>query len=394
MAESNHIERLHTHDIELGVSDVLQKHITRHVVPPKPVSERKLRFEHSRPRILRECMAEATGVFFYVFPGIASVASFTLNIESSTGLPTTVFGSLFQIGWAFAIGIAFAIITCAPTSGGHFNPAITICFAIWQGFPWKKVPHYIFSQIFGAFIAGLLLMGMYWPEISALKQADIAAEGTAVFNGGAASILCVFPNANQTNQGFLFLQEFFVDSFIGIVIWACLDPANPFVSPTSAPLTIGMAYGVMVWGFAANTISTNLARDLGTRIVAAIFFGPRAFTASNGYAWISILVNIPATIFATAFYEFLMRDSLARISSGHAAHAEGEEGLVRHLSRVVGGGKGDARNGLDAWKSREKETERGYVNAAATTTGESMATKTNVASADGDARVRGFFSKE
>ena len=45
------------------------------------------------------------------FPGIASVASFTLNIESSTGLPTTVFGSLFQIGWAFAIGIAFAIIT-------------------------------------------------------------------------------------------------------------------------------------------------------------------------------------------------------------------------------------------------------------------------------------------
>jgi len=33
-----------------------------------------------------------------------------------------------------AIGIAFAIITCGPTSGGHFNPAITLCFAIWQGY--------------------------------------------------------------------------------------------------------------------------------------------------------------------------------------------------------------------------------------------------------------------
>lgn len=47
----------------------------------------------------------------------------------------------------------------------HFNPAITICFATWQGFPWKKVPYYIFSQIFGAFIAGLVLMGQYHQQM-------------------------------------------------------------------------------------------------------------------------------------------------------------------------------------------------------------------------------------
>ena len=68
-------------------------------------------------------------------------------------------------------------------------------------------------------MAGMLLMGMYWPEIHALAEADIAKYGTPVFNGGAASIFCVFPNPDQTNQGYLFLQEFFVDSFIGIVIW-------------------------------------------------------------------------------------------------------------------------------------------------------------------------------
>ena len=131
-------------------------------------------------------MAEATGVFFYVFPGIASVASFTLATTNPVGqqLGVPVFGSLFQIGWAFAIGIAFAIITCASTSGGHFNPAITLCFAIWQGFPWRKVPHYIFAQIFGAFIAGLLLMGCYWPEIQAAKAIDIREHGTTVYNGG------------------------------------------------------------------------------------------------------------------------------------------------------------------------------------------------------------------
>jgi hypothetical protein len=43
------------------VSDTVQRHATRHVVP---VSQRRLDFEHSRLRWLREMLAEATGVFF------------------------------------------------------------------------------------------------------------------------------------------------------------------------------------------------------------------------------------------------------------------------------------------------------------------------------------------
>ena len=242
------------------------------------------------------------------------------------------FGNLFQTGWAFGIGIAFAIITCAPTSGGHFNPAITISLCVWQGFPVKKVPYYIISQIFGAFIAGLIVMGMYWPQIQELKEALLAAGKPLVANGAPASILCSFPNPNQTNLGFVFMNEFFVDAFIAVVIWAVIDPANPFVSPAGAPFAIGLAYSAAVWGFADITISTNMARDLGTRMVAAIFYGREAFTYM-GYAPIAILVNIPATLFATGFYELVMRDSLMIISKGHATHEEGEEGLVRHLSR-------------------------------------------------------------
>jgi len=99
-----------------------------------------------------------------------------------------------------------------------------------------------------------------------------------------------------------------------MVIWAVLDPANPFISPTSAPFVIGLAYANMVWGFADVTISTNLARDLGTRMVAAIFYGRSAF---NLYSPIAILVNVPATIFATAVYELILRDSFAIIAKGH-----------------------------------------------------------------------------
>jgi hypothetical protein len=100
----------------------------------------------------------------------------------------------------------------------------------------------------------------------------------------------------------------------------------------------------MVWGFAANSISTNLARDLGTRIVSAIFFGGGVFSVDNGYPWISTLVNVPATIFATGYYEFLMRDSLQKIQKGHAEHEDGEEGLQRHLTNVTSHAQGGAMN--------------------------------------------------
>ena len=60
------------------------------------------------------------------------------------------------------------------------------------------------------------------------------------------------------------------------------------------------------------------------------------FRFDNGYSWISVLVNVPATIFATGYYEFLMRDSLQKIQKGHAEHEGGDEGLTRHLSKVTG----------------------------------------------------------
>lgn len=122
-------------------------------------------------------------------------------------------------------------------------------------------------------MAGLMVMGQYREQIARFTAVALSEHGTAVYNPGPAAIFMAVPLPNQTNLGYLFLIEFFVDSFIAMVIWACLDPANPFVSPSSAPFTIGLVYSVMVWGFADITISTNLARDLGCRCVAAIFFG-------------------------------------------------------------------------------------------------------------------------
>jgi MIP family channel proteins len=315
---------------EVDIKEVVERHVASQEPAWKAVTQRRLDFEHSRPQWLRECLAEATGVFMYVFPGIASAAGFTLNAHHELGV--TAFGSVFQIGWAFGVGVAFAVICCAPVSGGHFNPAITLALAFWQDFPWRKVPYYIFSQIVGAFMAGLMLMAVYWTQIQEMNDEFLAAGKPLVAAGAPASILCAFPNDNQTNLAFVFMIEFFVDAFIGVVIWAALDPSNPFVRPASIPFILGLAYANMIWGFGSITLSTNLARDLGTRIVAAIFYGREAFTYM-GYAPIGIFVNIPATLLATAYYELVMRNSLKIIGMGQAKHADGEVGLCRHMRK-------------------------------------------------------------
>lgn len=60
----------------------------------------------------------------------------------------------------------------------------------------------------------------------------------------------------------------------------------------------------------------------------------------------AIFVNIPATIFATAVYELILRDSFAIIAKGHTTHVDGEEGLTRHLTKMdTKEGRGSAARG-------------------------------------------------
>ena len=105
------------------------------------------------------------------------------------------------------------------------------------------------------------------------------------------------------------------------------------MTPTAVPFTIGIAYAIMVWGFAPISISTNLAKDLGCRLVVTLFYGTKAWTYRS-YFWISLFVNIPATLFATCYYELVLRDSLDRIGMGKAKHEDGEYGLTRHFTKT------------------------------------------------------------
>lgn len=53
------------------------------------------------------------------------------------------------------------IYTLGHISGAHFNPAVTIAFAVFRRFPWKEVPLYIASQIVGSLLASVTLTLMF-----------------------------------------------------------------------------------------------------------------------------------------------------------------------------------------------------------------------------------------
>ncbi|RPD78408.1 aquaporin-like protein [Lentinus tigrinus ALCF2SS1-7] len=263
------------------------------------------RTRHRKVNWLVELIAEATGTFIYTFAGAGSTAAYICgNILQIAGL-----GSLFQIGVAYSVGIALAIAVCVPTSRGHFNPALTVHAIIFHKFPVMKGLRYIAAQIFGAYIASLLIYVQYKQIIHLSIEALQAAgkyEEVMFTSSGPAGIFAFYVPAG-TNLGYVVLNEFVCDFILGLVIFACTSPSNHFATPATMPWLIGLAYGVVTFGFAPVGLAANAARDLGGRFAAMTLFGRAA--SGGKYAAIAALTNIPATLIAGVFYELVFNDS-------------------------------------------------------------------------------------
>jgi len=102
----------------------------------------------------RNYIAEALGTFTLVFCGTAAMA-----INEVTNGSVTHVG--IGITWGFIV-IAL-IYAFGEISGAHFNPAVSIAFAVAKKFEWKEVPKYIVSQFLGAMLASFLVWYLF-PE--------------------------------------------------------------------------------------------------------------------------------------------------------------------------------------------------------------------------------------
>lgn len=298
---------------------------------------------HQQVHPLIECLAEALGVFFYVWTGVGSNVSLILtNLGKQPGL-----GSLFQVGLGYGIGIVLALTVNVATSGGHINPCITIAFAVFRGFPWKKVPQYIFAQVLGAYVACFVIYLQYKDIIKELEDGLIQAGAfeTVMFTpNGIAGAFALYANPGRP-LSLVFWNEFVTDFLIALVIWACLDPSNFIATPVTAPWIIGMAYATAIWGYAPGNIAANSARDVGARLMAMTIWGRQA--AGGPYAAIAALTNIPATLLGAVVYEFLHWDGSRVVAPAQMAQMTAHKA---HLDRRLGAEQSDYshREGLGA----------------------------------------------
>ncbi|KAG7440596.1 aquaporin-like protein [Guyanagaster necrorhizus] len=265
--------------------------------PPAKIFTIWERHRHAKARWLAECFAE--------FVSVGSTAPWVVgNAIGETGL-----SSIFQIGVAYASGIVFAICFCSGTSGGHFNPSVTIACCLFKDFPKMKGLRYIVAQILGGYVACLLIYVQY-------KHLLDEAEG-AMMLAGTFSELQFTPRAPAgifglyllpgAKMGQVFLNEFVADVMLAIVIWGSIDPTNILVPPQAKPYVIALGYAVAIWGFSFPGLAANAARDVGGRLAALTIYGRKA--SGGSYAALAALTNVPATVVGVLLYELFLADS-------------------------------------------------------------------------------------
>lgn len=209
---------------------------------------------------MRALAAEFIGTFALVFAGCGAIA---VNAET---------GALGHVGVAIAFGLVIAVMIYAlgHISGAHFNPAVSVAFAVGRHFPWTSVATYTAAQVAGATIAALFLRATLGPA------ADLG-----VTRPGGADI-----QALAWEVTFTF--------FLVLVITAVATDTRAVGE--AAALAIGgtVALGALVAGPISGA-SLNPARSLGPALVSV------DFTA----IWIYIAGPVAGAILASAAYRFL-----------------------------------------------------------------------------------------
>jgi MIP family channel proteins len=218
--------------------------------------------------------AEGVGTFILVFfiCGILSVG----NVAGPLHL------DLAALGMLHALTLGVLVYALGATSGGHFNPAVTVAqFAIRQ-IRARDAAAYIVFQLVGGALAALLVL-LLFHHVGAANNYGATAINSSVIAGGSP---------------WLGLIAEAVGTFI--LMWAVMAVAvNPRGESHFAGLVIGGALGlaVMVVGPATGA-GLNPARWLGPALVSGTFTN----------FWIYIAGPIVGALLAAFGYRALVLD--------------------------------------------------------------------------------------
>ena len=226
-------------------------------------------------------LAVLIGTLLLILLGDGVVANVVLKKSKGTGSGWMV----ITTGWAFAVAVPALIF--GVYSGAHFNPALTLAFAVIGKISWIQVPVYLSGQFIGAFIGAVLVYIHYMDQFKATESKEdklgVFCTGPAVRNYGInfvgeviGTFVLVFGILGIGDQN---LTNGIGTLFVGFLIWA-----------------IGLSLGGTT-GYAINP-----ARDLGPRIAHAVLPIPGKGDSDWGYSWIPILGPIVGAILGALVY--------------------------------------------------------------------------------------------
>ncbi len=185
------------------------------------------------------------------------------------------------LGWA--VGVALVVFMFRKVSGAHFNPAITIAFAMKgvSGFTWDKVTPYLIAQFVGAFLGAAIVVLNYYRHFVETEDKD-----------AKLGIFCTMPAIRNIPCNFM---TEFIATFVLVFVVMGLGCPNAVgdIGDGFASLTIGMlilAIGYCLGG--PTGFAINPARDLGPRL--AHFLIPMGVKRDSdwSYAWVPIVAPI------------------------------------------------------------------------------------------------------
>jgi len=227
-------------------------------------------------RMTKRYAAEFLGTFVIVFAPVALSAS----ARSPSGDPSLLSAALIS-----GLSVLAMIYALGPISAAHFNPAVTLGFAVARRFPWKYTFPYWASQFLGAIVA--------------------AGAVTLLFGSGAGTHVPSNPAFFLRNVG----TEVLISFLLMLVIIAVATDRR--VSSAVPALAIGLTVvvGVLIGGPITGG-SMNPARSLGP----ALFAGGSAL---SNY-WLYLIAPPIGAAIAALVYEAI------RMDKDHAVGAPNE----------------------------------------------------------------------
>ncbi|WP_322103596.1 aquaporin [Paraburkholderia sp. J41] len=136
-------------------------------------------------KLAKRLAVEGAGTAWLVFAGCAAtVLNATVPAQGC---------NVLEMAMVFGLALTVAGYAAARASSAHFNPAVTIGFAVSRRFPVRDVAPYIAVQTFGAVLGAALLMRIAGgrPGFS-VAIADFGSNGYDDHSPGEYSLAAVF----------------------------------------------------------------------------------------------------------------------------------------------------------------------------------------------------------